>query len=141
MSADPRPGMIRFNGAATAFLVTICRECDMVLPHNDEERRMQWALEHGSVGHKVEFAVDVRPDPSKPFAFITRETLQQQHQWVNQNPSYRRNPLLAQQTDNQGVSMKPAPPAAIPKDDTAPKKTTARDRRRDRRKDKQRNDT
>lgn len=63
MTTDARPGMIRFDGAATAFFVAICAQCDMVLPHESEAGRTKWAAEHARTGHSVSFALDVRPDP------------------------------------------------------------------------------
>jgi hypothetical protein len=127
MSTDPRPGMIRFSGAVAVYPVAICRQCDAVFPFDSDERRISWAVEHQRAGHRIEFAVDVRPDPTKPSPFIT-----QQHQ---STPSWQafmraRNPLSTQEADNQKVSMK----------SDEPKRLNARDRRRLRRKDKQRND-
>jgi hypothetical protein len=65
MTTDPRPGIIRFSGAATVFLVAICHQCGIVLPFDSDQRRIAWAVEHQNTGHRIEFAVDVRPDPTQ----------------------------------------------------------------------------
>lgn len=147
MSTDPRPGMARFKGAPAVFFMAVCQNCDIALPFETDAQRWGWTSTH-IASHVVEFAVDIRPDPRMPFAFITRETLQQTQQWLSQQwyHSSDRNPLLAQQTNNQVVSMesdeKPVkidPKQQVGKD--GGEKLNARDRRRLRRKDKQRNDT
>lgn len=67
MSVLPRHGDARFNGTPILYFMTICLECDMALPHTDEETQLQWASEHSDAeygpGHEVRLAVDVRPQP------------------------------------------------------------------------------
>lgn len=65
MSVLPRRGDVRFNGEPTIYFMTLCRKCDMALPHTDEETQRRWASEHSDAeygpGHEVMLAVDVRP--------------------------------------------------------------------------------
>lgn len=61
MSANIRPGMVRFDGDASIFFMSICEECDMALPHPDEETRQQWIAGHSTTGHTIRVAVDIRP--------------------------------------------------------------------------------
>lgn len=160
MSIDPHPGMIRFNGYPSVFFMAICRDCDIATVFETEAAREVWIMGHRTTNHTINVAVDIRPDPKIPFAFVTRETLQQHQRWQSQ-PWSSRDSLLAQQTDDQTMP----PHGNYPRPDsgpregfrinrtfdeafalidemrknntTPPKKPNARDRRRARRAGKQ----
>lgn len=76
MTIAPRPGMLRFDGDVAVFYMTICRKCDMAIPHPDETVQTRWGHEHfQGTGHHVTLAVDVRPD--------TRQTENRRRQLVD----------------------------------------------------------
>lgn len=64
VSIAARPGMIRFDGQVRVFYMTICKQCDIALPHSDEVEQKRWAAGHSTTGHPVTLAVDVAPDPA-----------------------------------------------------------------------------
>lgn len=61
MSVLPRSGDIQFYGGAVVFFMALCRGCDVSLPFETEDDRSAWVEEHVSTGHRIDVAVDVRP--------------------------------------------------------------------------------
>lgn len=92
MSVNPRPGMLRFDGNVQIFYMTICKDCDMALPHSNELTRQAWADAHRTTGHAVSYAVDVRPDADQTEEKRQRLIARLRHKYSVQMAQYHGGP-------------------------------------------------
>jgi hypothetical protein len=64
VSTAARAGYVRFTGYGVGvFYMAICETCDVSIPFVSSNEREEWVREHRTTGHRVDYAVDIRPVP------------------------------------------------------------------------------